>query len=308
MKENYVISLVVPVYNAQKNLNSLLEQLVKSGDDRLEIIFVDDGSTDKSLEILRSFQLKLAHMKVIYQDNHGAPYARNHGMKRASGKYIWFFDADDLFEDGALNSMLNKLEHLETDILIGNMKKANDRGKGRVCIPKFHDEKTNDIQRLFSLDSFPGNKIYKKSVIDQNGIFWSDVRIHQDLNFYLKVIPFCKEVTYVSEILYLYIQHTSNSISATYNKKIIDAVKSVYLVDSFYRKAGLGDAYSKELEFNLVKHIFYQVDKFDRMRWQDRVYVYFYFRKYLKRVNYNDNELIGGLYRKKIRNYMKGKI
>ena len=301
----FILSIIIPVYNAQDALRPLLECIRKEKDECVEVILVNDGSTDNSLEVLRKYGKDIPNVTVIDQSNHGAPYARNVGLHRAKGKYLWFFDADDILGEHAPSRLLEVLRQTDADLIIGNMKFVDEKGRGRVRVPVFRDELTSDIHPAFFWDSFPGNKIYRRTVVQENGIGWSNVRIHQDLNFYLKCLPFCRQIQYIKDILYAHVEHPSGSISSACGRKIVDAVRSVGCVGSFYRKKEILPRFEKELEYNLVKHILIQVEKLQRMRPADRIYASLYFRGALKKTEYRKNPYVSGLDKKRIERFMR---
>ena len=301
----YLLSMIIPVYNAQDALRPLLECIQNEKDERLEVILINDGSTDNSLKVLRNYSRDIPNATVIDQSNHGAPYARNAGLHRAKGKYLWFFDADDILGEHALTRLLNVLRQTDADLIIGNMKFVDEKGRGRVRVPVFKDELTGDIHAAFFWDSFPGNKIYRRTVVQENGIGWSNVRIHQDLNFYLKFLPFCKSIQYIKDVLYAHVEHPSGSISSACSRKVVDAVRSVGCVSSFYRNKNIIPRFEKELEYNLVKHILIQAEKLQRMRLADRVYVSLYFRGALKNTEYKKNPYVSSLDIKRIERFMR---
>ena len=96
------VSIVIPVYNVEKYLKQCLESVVNQTLDKIEVICINDGSTDNSLNILKEYEKKYNNIIIIDQENKGPGFARNIGMKRASGKYIYFLDSDDYIE---LNAM-----------------------------------------------------------------------------------------------------------------------------------------------------------------------------------------------------------
>lgn len=301
----YLLTMIIPVYNAQNALHSLLEDICKEPAERLEVILINDGSTDNSLDVAEKYRAFLPNLTVIDQSNHGAPYARNAGLRRAKGKYLWFFDADDILGVHALPRLLDILKQSDADLIIGNMKFVDEKGRGRVRVPVFDDCLTDHVHSAFFWDSFPGNKIYRASVVRENGVFWSNVRIHQDLNFYLKFLPFCRRIQYISDVLYAHVEHTTGSISASCGVKITDAVRAVGYVSGFYRKKRLTARFDKELEYNLVKHILIQTEKFPRMNPADRLYVWLYFRGTLKRVAYQQNPYLSGQDKRRIEQFMR---
>ena len=104
------VSVIVPVYNAERYLKQCVESILAQTLKNVEIIFVDDGSTDGSLEILKDYQAKDYRIRVISQENTGGGAARNRGMKEASGEYLCFLDADDYFEPAMLERMSSKMD------------------------------------------------------------------------------------------------------------------------------------------------------------------------------------------------------
>ena len=97
-----LVSVVVPVYNTARYLNQCVDSLIKQSLKAVEFIFVDDGSTDQSVDILEQYRQKDSRIKILKQKNLYAGVARNHGMEEASGKYIIFLDSDDYFEPNML--------------------------------------------------------------------------------------------------------------------------------------------------------------------------------------------------------------
>lgn len=104
------ISVIIPVYNAEKYLNKTLESILKQSLKDIEVICVDDGSTDSSVEIIQSFIKKDDRVKLIRQNNQHAGSARNTGLKEAQGEYIHFMDADDYVLNCAYEAIYNKVD------------------------------------------------------------------------------------------------------------------------------------------------------------------------------------------------------
>lgn len=120
---------------------------------------------------------------MIHQHNQGGSIARNKGIEKASGKYIYFFDSDDHIFPGILEKAITSICTYDEDILVDNVKQVDERGHVRIKRPYFIQKHTTDKRELFFIDSNPGNKIYRKSIIDKCQIRFADVRIIQELNF-----------------------------------------------------------------------------------------------------------------------------
>lgn len=305
---NIILSLIIPVYNSQKYLAKLFKSINEQNLDELEVIFVDDGSTDNSLSLLKDFESKNINVKVIHQQNQGGSIARNTGLSIAKGKYVYFFDSDDSLNSYILKDLIILLEETNADILIGNVKTINEKGLIKNKNPIFNNELSIDSHKLFFYDSNPGNKIFKTEIIMKYNVKFGDVRIVQDLNFYLKYILFCKSVCYTDIYMYYYLIR-ENSISNTYSMYITDVVKSLNDVKKFYIKMNKANKYKDELEYNLVKHLVFQFNKIQHIKkLQERIIVVRYFTHILKSVNIYNNKYLTAQIKKEIEEFLGNKI
>ena len=123
------ISIIIPVYNAEKYLYECLDSLVNQTMKNTEIICIDDGSTDNSYEILCEYATKDNRFIILQQENKGAGAARNKGMEIAKGEFLAFLDADDFFEHDMLEITLNKIEKTQADFVIFNSNQFDDKTK-----------------------------------------------------------------------------------------------------------------------------------------------------------------------------------
>lgn len=121
------VSIIIPVYNAEKYLGKCLESLLSQTLQEMEIICVDDGSSDGSPEILKRFQERDGRVRILTQENQYAGAARNNGMKEAQGEYLLFLDADDFFENTLLEKVYNQGKKMEADIVLFGAKQYNDK-------------------------------------------------------------------------------------------------------------------------------------------------------------------------------------
>ena len=162
------ISIIIPIYNSEEYLAQTIESVMNQTYKNIEIILVNDGSTDGSKEICEEYAQKDKRIKVINQENSGNAEARNCGMKNASGKYYMFLDSDDLYEPDACENMLNEIERTDADYVNGNYQIIDDN-LVRWPAPAFDQEKyldmeldINDHEKSFwVMNSTVWNKIYK---------------------------------------------------------------------------------------------------------------------------------------------------
>ena len=188
------VSIVIPVYNAEKYLKQCLNSIISQTYHNIEIICIDDGSNDNSLNILKRYAEDDNRFIVLKQQNQGAAVARNEGIKRAAGKYIIFLDSDDYFSIDLIDKNLNKAEKFNTDITIFKaVTFESETGKTRILndeIDKFkaYFNKTfsitdipNNIFNSFLL--VPWNKFYRTDFIKKNGLYFQNIKRSNDIYF-----------------------------------------------------------------------------------------------------------------------------
>lgn len=243
------VSIIVPIYNVQqymkKGIDSVLEQTLKE----IEVILVNDGSTDESGKIAEMYAKIDERVKVIHQSNKGLPGARNAGLKIASGEYIGFVDPDDWIEDDMIEQMYISATKNNSDIVVCNFIEENirenhyevyDNHIGNTTL-KEDEIKTKFIKfiddKKFFLWPSVCNKIYKREFLDTEHI-WQDetLKIAEDLCFNINAIMKANIISGVNKNLYHYMRINPNSLlnrfdeQKVYNhmharKKIIEYLK-----------------------------------------------------------------------------------
>ncbi len=230
------VSIIIPIYNSEKYITKTIDAVLAQTYDNFELILVDDGSTDMTRNILEKKYKNNDKIKIILQENSGAPIARNNGLKIATGKYIIFFDSDDYMGTNYLKSALEDAN--QYDLIISSFEKIYVEDNKRE-IWKFKKRKNLTLlESLYFIPPFPNNKIYLKSIIDQNNIAFDNVKIAQDLNFYLKYLQFTKKVKIVDDVN-VYYQYHSNSVSTTYNLNLLEVEKSIALAEKYAKNENL---------------------------------------------------------------------
>ena len=178
------VSVIIPVYNAEKYLEECLDSLLRQTFTDMEIICVDDGSTDSSAEILKRFQEKDRRIRVLFQENQYAGIARNNGMKIAQGEYLLFLDADDFFEDTLLEKIYSQGKKMGADIVLFGAKQYNEKTgcvspaswylkKDAVPEENPFSRKTQDTDIFAITTPAPWTKLFRKEFVDSNRTFFS---------------------------------------------------------------------------------------------------------------------------------------
>ena len=193
------ISVIIPVYNAEKYLNKTLESILKQSLKDIEVICVDDGSTDGSVEIIQSFIKKDDRVKLIRQNNQHAGSARNTGLKEAQGEYIHFMDADDYVLNYAYEAIYNKVIKYDLDCLKFSSVVYDVKQKDTVDLPAFTLTRLRpgDFNRLLTLEEgspiykvnvAPWNGVYRRTFLEKNNIVFNTLFCVNDRSFFNKVI------------------------------------------------------------------------------------------------------------------------
>lgn len=236
--EKELISVIVPVYNAEKYLQKCLDSILEQTYKNLEIIIINDGSTDNSGQICQEYEKQDDRIVYIEKENSGVSDTRNAGMDRMTGPYVTFVDSDDWLEPNYVKFLYEKLIEHQADIVVGNYTSFNESNSvfyfhtsadyyekvydNKSVIPCLYDAK----ELLKSALIVPWGKIYKKEII-ANFRFPID-RIGEDALFNLKALLGSKKVVYVNKSAYIY-RVREGSLSNTWSDKWIR--DAIYIIE-----------------------------------------------------------------------------
>jgi len=205
--------VVIPCYNIENYIEKCLDSFISQTFQNIEIICVDDGSTDRTAEIIREYIKRDERIKLYCQANQYAGVARNNGMKLATGKYLLFFDGDDFCEKDMLMKMVKSAERYLSDIVICDVQNY-DNASGRYIeevnyLRQSYLKPFEDIgvvsfrdmpERILLLaSSGPWNKLYKKEFIEKEGLMFQASRRDNDEYFVLMTMALAERISWVSE-------------------------------------------------------------------------------------------------------------
>lgn len=253
------VSVIVPVYNTEKYLDKCLNSLVNQTIEDIEIIVVNDGSTDDSLKIIKKYLKKYPEKIVlINQKNGGISVARNNGIKSATGEYIGFVDSDDFVELSMYESLYNLIKESESDIVVCDYKKYYTETETTTDVSAVKNITTTNIYENPSLindiDYAPWNKLYKKSLF--KGIEFPKNKKYEDLSTILKVFFKAKKIDKLSENLYFYrINETGQTL--TVNKRINDIIFILDDIVSYAKNTKNYNVVKNDLQKLSVDKLFY---------------------------------------------------
>lgn len=242
------VSVIVPVYNVEKYIRKCLDSLVNQTLKEIDIILVDDGSTDSSASIIKEYEDKYENIKYYKKDNGGLSDARNYGMQYANGKYIAFLDADDYVDISLYQTMYEKAKKEDSDIVDCNFYWTY-RNKNKKDIGKKYEGKKEMLEKGRVV---AWNKLYKKELLDEANIQFPKGLIYEDVEFFYKLIPYVQRVSFVKTPLIYYIQRKT-SIANTQNEKNKDIFTVLENVILYYKQKNLYDTYKEELEYTYMR-------------------------------------------------------
>lgn len=229
------VSIIVPIYNAEKYLKECLESLVNQTYNNFEIILINDGSIDNSSDICKEY-IKI-YDNIIYQENenHGVSYSRNFGIKLATGEYIAFVDSDDYIEHDMITNLLKEFNR-DIDMVVCNYICDYQNGFKKNIYNYNNLIDAKETQSLLfnesSIKGFCWNKIYKKSIIDKYNLeFREDINVCEDSLFNYQYLEHSKNIYICGEYKYHY-RVRKSSITNFYNSKDITFFK---IYDEIYK-------------------------------------------------------------------------
>ena len=245
-----MISVIIPVYNVENYLRQCLDSILNQTYTDFEVICVNDGSTDNSLNILKEYAQKDSRIKVISQKNKGPSKARNVGLKHANSEYICFIDSDDKIEPDFFEKLYAVRDM--SDLITVKINYLNPTPDKQRWYNKFNLKKETGLYKLTpslftKITMAVWGKLFKKSIIDKYKIKFQN-GLHEDSNFLYCYMSHIESIYYINEELYIYtVQNTSSlSNNLNHNKAHTDITNYIKLIKHL-KKYGLFEKYKKSI-------------------------------------------------------------
>ena len=221
-----LVTIVVPIYNVDAYLDRCIESVAGQDYDDLEIILVDDGSTDRSGTICDEWSVRDSRIKVVHKGNGGLSSARNAGIDASTGHWIRFVDADDVLPADAVSSMLGFASECD-DIVCGSYLYFKDN------VPSV--DGCSDVVRIMdwreALEDMLYQKVISASACDKmfrRGLFdnlrFKDGILYEDLEFMSRALPMCRSIAVSRKVVYFYRKGRTGSILSVFNRKRLDVL------------------------------------------------------------------------------------
>lgn len=253
---NPIISIIIPCYNAEKYIVDTLDSMVNQNvnKDAIEILIVNDGSMDSSKEIVEKYILSNPkyNIRLYNKENGGLSDARNYGIEKAKGEYIWFFDADDIMESNILPIILEKINAMSLDLLTLSYREIYPQMV--MDLPKVFPNKVIDgTEYLKSYQPMVSAcmMIISKKLLDVNNIRFLYGVLSEDYDFTLRLYGYCNKILHLNEVSYNYIIR-KGSLSRRSDDKYFEfhhasAVKTIVNLNN-YLKSLHNDSYALEVK------------------------------------------------------------
>ncbi|MCB2293951.1 glycosyltransferase [Clostridium algoriphilum] len=257
------VSLIIPVYNVEdyieKCLRSVLSQTLKD----IEIIIVNDGSTDQSMKIVGSFEDEHSNIHIINKKNGGLSSARNRGLKVASGKYVAFIDSDDYIDETMLQQLYNSAEANNLDIVSCDLTKVDLSGKvlgiEKNTLKYDHTYDKHEVIGEYLLNNIPSyawNKLYKKELFDKYEITYPEGRLYEDIKPTFELLSKAVKVGFIDKPLYFYVQRGGAITKVPSFKAGFDIIKTIDDIKSSLEESKLYYKYEEVFQNFSLKYVF----------------------------------------------------
>ncbi|MFC7347419.1 glycosyltransferase family 2 protein [Chryseobacterium zhengzhouense] len=253
------VSVIVPVYNVENYLPKCLDSLLSQTLQNIEILVVDDGSTDRSAEIIRQYSEKYpAKIKAFTKENGGLSDARNFGIERACGDFFGFVDSDDYVSETMFEEMLSLAERHDAEMVICNIQKVDEHGsitQKLTQIPNMPEK--IDLESNFSVFSdlsyFACNKLFRKELFTKKrfkkGVHFEDIQLIPQL------LLECKTLAQTQKFHYQYLERT-DSITKTHNERGLDILKAVEDVEEAFESSSYFSKKKELLGFQVLQGVY----------------------------------------------------
>lgn len=253
MKEDVLVSIIIPVYNVRPYLTEALDSAINQTYNNIEIIIIDDGSTDGSEIVCDEYKKQDKRIQIIHQENKGLSAARNIGLRMATGEYVVFMDSDDAYSLDFVSIMVNAIISNNSDLVICrcSIHRTNNKmtqSNSNSIEPRINCGEYNCIETLHeyingSINAGVWNKIYKKNL--WNNIEFPVGRFYEDQDTMFRIISLCDRVCVIDQPLYFY-RKRSDSITATITHKNIDDCIIAYTNLENYIKVGIPEYFTEK--------------------------------------------------------------
>ncbi len=272
--ENYIpdgskpkVSVILPIYNVGKYLRQSIDSLINQTLKEIEIICIDDGSTDDCYDILEEYKAKDSRIKVVHKSNKGTGAARNDGLRLATGECIGFVDPDDWVKPNMYEILYNQIKEKNLDIIMCMPDGYDEKNAVNAPFPYFVDANFEHIidDRVFNwrdLSPFQypmcvWNKLYTKELFDKNHIDFAEGLDFEDHKVIFGTLLTAERMYFIHDKLYVYRFNREGSVLTDNNRRLIDHIKIFDIVENLMKETNTYNALRNDFLFYKIHNILY---------------------------------------------------
>lgn len=252
MVRNPKISIIFPVYNTQLFLNQAIDSVVDQSFCDLELIAINDASTDSSLDILQYYEKKDERIRIIdLPDNQGSGRVRNMAMELARGEYFIFLDSDDFLADNILALLGKKIQKKpDCEVFVWGFSTYYGNGKrGKLYLPKKPDKKKNETHFQLGLTNrkgfspFAWTYVVKKTFVRKHSLCFAEGVYFEDIQFSTQLLFYATKVGFIEKVAYYYRKHGASITGRSSKQKIDDKFTAFIRIKTFLQEKGVFSQY-----------------------------------------------------------------
>lgn len=275
------ISIIIPAYNSEKYIEKCLMSCINQdlSQEKYEIIVVDDGSTDNTKRIINRLQAEYDCIKYYYQDNAAQGAARNNGLSKAQGKYIWFVDSDDWIEENCLSLILNRLEKdALTGVLVAHAT-CYKTHIGKWC--DFDEDKIVTGKEILTDKRYfisPTYAIWNRKYLLDNNLKFKERMFHEDTEFYPRLFYNASKIGAISKVCYYVYLNPTSTTRRVNPRRAYDMLNVIRYIDSFknekIKESVVIQNISDYIAMNINVILFntYKMDKMEQKKMAQQLY------------------------------------
>lgn len=261
------LSVIIPCYNAERFLRTCIESMKPQVNDDIEIICVNDGSKDGTLQLLNQLHEEIPQVVVVDQPNGGSAAARNNGFSKSTGKYIWYVDADDIVAPDAFDTIISTLESNNCDSIIFGLKWIDE--EGNVVTPYHKEYSTEEVVSgtqaylCENIPSFPWNRAFRRDFLEAHDLLFHTIR-PDDEEFDFRTYAYSQRTKFLNKCLYDYrIVKMSDSRNPNAFLKYLDGYLTILDNHLELLKVHHNKEFCAKLTFNCVKNMYLKLTGYE---------------------------------------------
>lgn len=254
----FKVSVIIPVYNTEKYLEDCLESVINQTLRELEIILIDDGSTDSSYQIMERYKSQYPdRIQLLSKENGGQATARNMAIPLCRGEYIGFVDSDDYIEPSMYEKMYEKAVEMSADYVECNYinVKVNEAGEQERIADYGSRVREYTCKKDMFIDPMlaPWNKMYRRELLQNSTVVFPEGLIYEDTAFCLNAISLVETFAYVPEKFVVHYYRGSSTMNINKSHKVADILDVLKNVIDYYKNNNIYEEYKEELEYVITK-------------------------------------------------------